>query len=169
MRSAIFVVFMLLTGVAQAIPVQWQLNFQFDDGGSGSGSFYFDADTNSYSGISIVTTAGSLFSGETYNYLMPSLSSESYNLYVVAQDGGDLTGVHGMAINFGNSLASVNYIDSIIGFAESFCVDAICSNNTDVLRNITSGTASAVPIPAAVWLFGSALFGLGFFRNQGAT
>jgi hypothetical protein len=169
MRTLIAVVLLSFANVSWAIPVQWQLDFQFDDGGSGSGSFYFDADTNNYSAISLVTTAGSLFSGETYNYLMPSIPSGWSNLYVVAQDGGDLTGVPGLAIDFGNSLANVNSIIPLVGFAESFCVDSFCSNNTEVLRGITSGTASSVPIPAAVWLFGSALAGLGWMRRKQAV
>ena len=169
MRKIFAIILLGFTNAAWAIPVQWELEFQFDDGGSGSGSFYFDADTIDYSAISIVTTAGSYFSGETYNYLMPVVSSGDMALYVLAQNGGDLEGTPGMAINFGSSLTNVGAVIQITGFIESFCVDAMCSDSTEVYRSITSGTVSSVPIPAAVWLFGSALAGLGWLRRKQAV
>ena len=40
---------------------------------------------------------------------------------------------------------------------------------TGMDRVIVSGLVTAVPIPAAVWLFGSALVGLGWFRRSQAA
>ena len=46
---------------AHATPVVWYLSgVTFIDGGAASGSFTYDADTNTYSAISISTTAGSI-------------------------------------------------------------------------------------------------------------
>ena len=61
----------LSVGVANAIPVTWHLeDFVFFDG-TASGSFVFDASTGQYSNISVVTTAGLLLPGESYNTPIP--------------------------------------------------------------------------------------------------
>ena len=53
-----------------ANPILWNLvGVTFDDGGTASGSFVYDADTNTYSNISITTTAGSAFGGATYTLI----------------------------------------------------------------------------------------------------
>jgi hypothetical protein len=55
---------------ASANPILWNLvGVTFDDGGTASGSFVYDADTNTYSNISITTTAGSEFGGATYTLI----------------------------------------------------------------------------------------------------
>ena len=53
---------------AHANPITWHLDgVAFDDGGTANGSFVYDADTNIYSDVSVVTTAGSAFAGAAYN------------------------------------------------------------------------------------------------------
>jgi hypothetical protein len=55
---------------ASANPILWSLvGVTFDDGGTAYGSFVYDADTNTYSNISITTTAGSAFGGATYTLI----------------------------------------------------------------------------------------------------
>jgi len=39
-------------------------------------------------------------------------------------------------------------------------------NNAGAIDNIRAYSASAIPLPAAVWLFGSALAGLGWLRRK---
>ena len=52
---------------SRAAPLEWTLlDATFDDGGVAFGSFVFDADTNTYSDISITTTAGTSHSGDAY-------------------------------------------------------------------------------------------------------
>lgn len=73
-RIGLFV--LLGTVVASAAPLTWTVTGVFDDGGSLSGSFTYDADTGSISNFNVTTTAGSTLSG--YNYT-PSDSSGFYN------------------------------------------------------------------------------------------
>lgn len=54
-------------------------------------------------------------------------------------------------------------IPILLGSSENLCGNSGCS--TDV-RLITSGSVSAVPVPAAVWLFGSGLIGLVDFARR---
>jgi hypothetical protein len=44
-------------GIAHAGPITWDVSGTFDYGGTISGSFTYDADTNVYSAIDLVTTA----------------------------------------------------------------------------------------------------------------
>jgi hypothetical protein len=39
-------------------------------------------------------------------------------------------------------------------------------NNNTFGLSLVSGSVSAIPIPAAIWLFGSALGGLGWMRHR---
>ena len=53
---------------AAAAPISWFLDgVTFDDGGTASGSFVYDASTNAFSNIAIATTAGSIRSGSPYS------------------------------------------------------------------------------------------------------
>jgi hypothetical protein len=65
--------------------------------------------------------------------------------------------------------------DVIIDFGARVSVDCGWSGTSNCLSGegnspfaSASATTSAVPIPAAVWLFGSALAGLGWFRRKTA-
>lgn len=52
---------MAITTAANAVPIQWTVSdTTFDDGGTVSGSFVYDADTNIYSNIRLKTTSGTV-------------------------------------------------------------------------------------------------------------
>ena len=172
MAKFLGVFLLFLAGPALAIPVQWHLvDVQFDDGGTAYGSFWFDVDSADYFDVDIVTTAGSEFSGESYSFLNPNeyiVSGDKF-LAVVSEIVPDMTGVPGMSILFFDPMTNVGGTLAITGFAESFCIDSTCSDATSELRAITAGsisTVAPVPLPAAVWLFGSALVGLGWMRRK---
>ena len=56
MRNALGVILLLVAGSVQAAPLTWTLNdAEFEDGSSLTGSFVFDAATNIYSDVNIVT------------------------------------------------------------------------------------------------------------------
>jgi hypothetical protein len=68
MKKLIAAFLLLGFGSAQAIPVIWTLEgVLFEDGGTASGSFVYDADTSTFSDTYIVTTSGSMFPGEAYH------------------------------------------------------------------------------------------------------
>ena len=59
--AALVSIVALFSASANATPVDWYLSgVTFTDGGTASGSFTYDADTSTYSAISISTTAGSI-------------------------------------------------------------------------------------------------------------
>lgn len=56
---------LLAAGSALAAPLTWYVSGTFADGGVISGSFTYDADTNTYSAVSVTVTGGAL-SGAAY-------------------------------------------------------------------------------------------------------
>jgi hypothetical protein len=150
-----------------AVPLTWTLNdIVFEDGGTATGSFVYDADANSYSNIDITTQGGDdSFYGGSYTQLFAPYSYSQNSGYV--QTESLLCGVPqdlcGFGLLFESNLTNAGGTKAII-FDNSISVEIRINSFQD--RDITSGTVSAVPIPAAVWLFGSALAGLGWMRRK---
>jgi hypothetical protein len=161
MRHALGVILLLLAGTAQAIPVTWTLDAVFEDGGTATGTFVYDAATNGYTGINLSSTDyldGEFQYGGEFYYVGGSPPTSSR-----LDAGGDsrqTDNVAGLILNWNGNLTNTGGTYGLIvpssemyGFYPAF-------------RVVTSGTVSAVPIPAAVWLFGSALAGLGWMRRR---
>ena len=161
---------------ANATPVSWELqNWLFDDGGSASGSFVFDADTNAFSSISITTTAGTKQSGASYGVPNPvSPGGGSFGLGLVAALSADLTGTPVLYAELLQDLTNSGGVIGVdlVGFSlESICAIPNCNLITlgGERRFLTGSVASVspVPVPAAVWLFGTALLGfVGMSRRR---
>ncbi|MEC9375100.1 MAG: hypothetical protein VYA80_01870 [Pseudomonadota bacterium] len=170
-------IWFLLSGAAQAITIEWTLNdVVFTDGGTASGSFFYDTDTSTYSNVSIATTTGSIRSGE--NYGNPAWAWGSIGLAVTPLELSDYTGAPGLLLIFtGGPLIDPTATYGLLsGYqAEGICGSVGCDgglSNVGV-RSIPAGlggtlTGTVVPIPAAVWLFGSALVLLGWMRKINA-
>ena len=151
---------------ASGTSITWTLeDVSFGDGNTASGSFMFDADTNTYSGINITSTG----SGANYTYLRPGSGTLDYGFTAVETTGSDLIGEYGFALVFVSSLTnlggSVDFgVNGLFSPYESICADFDCTLLLIANQNIvTSGRVTspgAVPIPAALWLFGSGLLGL---------
>jgi hypothetical protein len=169
MRLLFTVPLLLVAASLQAAPVTWQIDsLLFDDGGSGHGSFTYDANTNIYSDIYIVTTQGSVLDGAVYEDLNPSgiISGPTY-LIMVESIEPDMTGVPGMQFGFATELTNAGGTISLAGPSfETFCGDLNCFTTAEPRRSLVVGQISSVPVPAAVWLFGSALAGLGWMRRR---
>ncbi len=162
----------LLALPAQAAPLVWTFdNAVFEDGGVATGSFVFDADTGTFSAVSVTTTAGTLNAGASYTDV---LFGDATSAGLVT-GGGDLTGTPLLGLAFLPPLTSaggfVALIDIFFPPASSFeavCDDAGCATAT-FSRQFDDGArvASPVPVPAAAWLFGAALGALPLLRRRG--
>ena len=155
---------LLFSAMAEAIPVTWTLeNVVFEDGGTAYGSYTYDADTNIFTNLSITTTAGSIITiGQTYTLGCNYSGCGNLDDVVVAETPASYPPVFGFILdapmtNNGGSLAM------LIGPCQTSCE---FSADAQSFRNVISGSVSAVPIPPAVWLFGSALGGLGWLRRK---
>jgi hypothetical protein len=182
------ILLLLTNGLAWAVPVQWTLEDvtfaeelydgfvgtgEFIYGGAATGSFVYDADTNTYSDIAITTEAGTnlwfnsrTYDGEGTSWIYPPIDGASSDGLLLTEESGLLAaGDRTLILAFSSSLTNAGGTIALATYPESserFDAGAFLS-----YRQIVSGSVSSsvVPLPAAVWLFGSALVGLGYLRR----
>jgi len=172
-RGLVFALLANLTafGAASANPVTWTLqDWVFDDGGTASGSFVFDADTGVYSSINIITTAGSTLSGDSYGVPFPPYGGNEEIMLAVPEALADLTGSLVLAVTWADLLTNAggsvyaDLMESLV--AEFICLDATCFK-VDSARFLVSGfITSEVPLPAALPLFAAGLAGVASLRRR---
>lgn len=159
MRFLLLLLFLSIGTGAMAAPVTYALSdFNFADGGSAHGSFTYDSSSNIMSAVNIYTTSGTAFTGDAYgtgvaNWLYLEFYTDNFpgttneTAFVLSLNQGAISGT--------------------AQGTEFLCTGEWCSGSSIGLRSIVgSGTLTAVPLPAAVWLFGSALAGLGWIRRK---
>ena len=146
--------------IAEAVPLTWTLNgVIFRDGGTANGSFVYDADTNIFSDFEINTTAGADFAGATYTdflfgdgaafQVVPDASLPSLD--------GSLDFTIVMTSPLTNNGGTIDVLIALEGLCQNAACDALSTiRNTEFL----TGSVTAVPIPTALYLFGSGLLGL---------
>lgn len=159
--AALGLIFLLsLPSVASAdgVTVVWTFSgVTFDDGGTVSGSFDYNALHNTFSAIDITTTAGSAFAGTTYTSLSGGFGSTAFGP-VLGKPSGDLTNTDLLLLMFNSALTDSGGPVSFFFGAEGTCDSSNCGSNT-TLRTITGGELSGTPIvttpePSAVLLLG---------------
>ena len=173
MRSLFATAFLFLAGSVHALQVQWTVdNAEFIDIGANpysvTGTFTYDADTLAVSNVSISTQSSNYFfgtdvSGNGSQFVFSnSDDSPSHWSRLVLEFESPLNNAGG-AVNlvYGTPGLSLDLLEN--GSVE--CAGTICST---VIAAADGGsiTGSVVPIPAAAWLFGSALAGLGWIRRK---
>lgn len=147
--------FLLPTG-AKAVPLTYNLSgVTFSDSATASGSFQYDAVTNTYSNISIVTTNGGSRSGATYNFVSGGLVADSSEVLLVTMAGTGQTGLPGLALFFSPLLNGAGGVFTLTG-TEASCSDSQCNNPSGGTRTITAGTLSAGV--AATWFLDGVTF-----------
>ena len=143
----------------------------FDDGGTASGTFDYDADTNIFTDVNVTTTSGSLLSGANY----VSSHSSSFNpgfstglRFLTAPPPSGHSGLTTLSIIFITLTNAGGIFDLLTGAGvtarEDTCLDVACDTRL-IKRTVVSGTLSAVPLPAAGWLMMMALGLLGWRRQ----
>jgi hypothetical protein len=155
---------------ASASNILWDLvGVTFADGGTAIGSFDYNADTNIYSNVDIITMGGSLM-GATYLALDPGFTSTDLILAVVPNAAlANFTGTPLLALKFSPVLTDSGGAASLISpSAEGQCGNATCSAaSSDGLRFVTGGSVVAVPEPSALGLL--SLGGLGLALRKRAS
>lgn len=177
--GGLLAVFFLASGT-QAMPVQWFLqDVTFDDGGTATGSFYYDADTNIYDSVAISTSAafpfGAIYSDFNIRTDSPDPSTaEDLSLELFGLHVGD--DVIALGLAFDNALTntggtvflipgSVPVSPSFELYGDSCAGDPITCTFSEG-RSITGGFVTTVPVPSAAWLFYSAIAWLSWIRRK---
>jgi hypothetical protein len=183
----------LLTSIAvHAVPVIWTLQdvvyeagVGFEEGsieyGTASGSFVYDADTSVYSSVYITNSGPSNPNQpETWGYYNwwgygfgsgsdtpPNGPSNFLMAHANPQQYPEDPPQESLVFFFNESLSNAGG-QVLLTLGNSGTYDYSPGFPGDMRRAIISGSvvANVVPIPAAVWLFGSALAGLGWLRRK---
>ena len=183
-----------------AAPITWQLdNVTFASAqtqglgpfdGTATGSFTYDASTNTYSNVNITTTGSNYWGTDNCGdsalcgtYIratdwFSTLSATSLQATPTASDPVNAVGYYGISMQFaGSGLTNAGGVVDLYTAGgtdgEGICATAACdptgAGAVSAFRGFAGGSVSAVPIPAAAWLFGSAILGLfGIARRKRA-
>src|SRR5258707_518596 len=165
-RAVAGLVLFLMAGMpAAADSVTWNLvGVTFNDGGTASGSFVFDATTNTLSSVNITTSAGTAFGGATYLGVDPGFSPLA-TLFVVVPNPllSNFTGTPNLVLGFNTALTNsggtvgLQVLPSLATSFESPCGDAGCTFAHISLRSATAGEVVATPEPSTLFLLGTGL------------
>ena len=168
---------------AFAVPVEWTLqDVYLENGEQITGSFVFDVDapwdncdiahlcwSSGYSDFSFEIGSAAPWDAQSGAYVdlieySPGPSGPmdgALNLQVICCNGSALD-VPSLVFGFSESLTNAGGVVSVDG---AFYSGSFLGNSS---LQITSGSivANVIPIPAAAWLFASALAGLGWLRRR---
>jgi hypothetical protein len=149
--------FCITSGTAVARPVQWTLaNVTFSDGGTASGSFTYDADTNVFSAVDIVTISGTVVTGQTYAFTCNCGPGEGAAvLFALAQASNtNLSGAPFLWLPFAAPMTDAGGTIAInnanAGFNEGHCTGANCSSAVAPKAARLTGQIVGAPPPAPV-------------------
>lgn len=137
------------TAAAQAAPLQWTLkDVTFDDGGTATGSFVYDADSDTYSNVQLSTTAGSV--GGASDFRSKCVTPHCINalpelIFVASSNQSDLTNVTYLDIEPSAPLSNTPGTVELAFGMSTTCGNAACSTNGPGLRAFFSGQLVGVP------------------------
>lgn len=141
-----------MVGTASAGPVTWTINASLADGRTITGSFVYNADTNAYSSINVVTSGPG---GTTYTQagLGSTVTSTStrVQLFPAGAVSGSLAGVRNLYINFLTALTNAGGTRNVSGGQENTCSGTTCASPGAPSTSVAAGgTVTALASPAVL-------------------
>ena len=151
--------FLLFTPSGHAASILWTLtDIVFDDGGTATGSFIYDADTNMFSSVSVTTSGGSIDPGNYSDVLF----GDATNAGLVGQLLADYTGDRLLQLIFQTPLTNaggivdLTFINPAFSSFEFTCGDSGCFAGT-IERTMVTGGLIGTPVPATAPLMVSGI------------
>jgi len=169
--SSIFIV-----SSVQAETIRWTLqDVLLSDGQSATGSFDYDTDTSSVSNISLFTSGSASWDATYFNTSFETISDSYtctyYSCFFAPENATTGSVILEIALagawdRFDSPDTYDIYRGNALWRCGTDCLGGISS--VPPLAEVIDGsiTGALVPVPAAVWLFGSALAGLGWLRRR---
>ncbi len=163
--------------VLSAGPITWNFsNIVYGDGTTVTGSFVFDADTNTFSGLQATTSGGTSVPATSSwvfntNGVLPTLNAGGQTGFnAVDVLSADETGAHDISLfsDLGPILTNAGGTITLDLFETGTCANAICFAVNPPISSTGSGqfsAAAAVPEPSTLIFSGSALI-LAVFRRR---
>jgi len=143
--------FLLASLTAHAALVEWTLSgVTFTDGGTASGSFVYDATTQTETQFDITTTAGSALPGREYidNGTQPPYPALGFAVLDILNPA-NLTNAPFIAFSFSAALSDLGGTISLTtSSGEGSCSDAAC-NFGNYLRHVNGGSLIGVQLATA--------------------
>ena len=142
-----------ISASAFAIPVTFTLgNVRFTDGTLATGTFTYDADTNTYSAVNITTLPSAPNNGATFTFTCVApctgfTPNSTGVLFLTAASNSNLTGTTALNLNFAPQLSNLGGGSNVSGQQDT-CADPQCLGVTAPLRFIASGSVTAPGLPA---------------------
>ncbi len=168
---------------ANAVPIKWTLiDIVFDDGGTATGSFVYDAETDTYSNIRISTTSGDVGTAANLQHRCTAAPCIAFPADLIFMSAANQTNMTNLPyINFMLDAPPPNVPTTLaaVPVATATCSNTNCSGNLDDTRMAFAGALVgslyvAPTAPASVpvldqWglmLLASLLGGLTFWRQR---
>jgi len=154
----------LVAGPAMAGPLTWTLsNVTFDDGGTASGSFTYDADLDALTNWTITTTPGSTLGGTTYDPSGPAFTVGNAVFYFGANGIFDPY----LRLSTASGLTDAGGTVALLAGSSWECTN--CGTFRLVTGGSLSASAAGVPEPAAwaMMVVGFGAIGFAARRRQG--
>ena len=175
-----FMVSFFMLSTAQAETIRWTLqNAMLSDGQSVTGSFDYDTGSGEFSAISIFNSGAATWAATEFTQTVDSVSVippvDCQTYACVFLPDAATTGSIALELvwdNYPVYLTEAGTLNLLYGTSSMWlCDNSDCSSlfapggtRVDFVAGAILGTV--VPIPAAVWLFGSALAALGWLRRK---
>lgn len=157
---------------ARAVPLMWNLQgVTFDDGGTATGSFVYDADTQTYSAINIQTTGNLAFTytaGDLIGWAKSGFSVATGSFvgagFLDLMMVSDLTDAGGTVAIGPNGVFTAPFETT---YEANPLGGGVQLNYTSPpFRYISTGYVTSVPEPATFSLFGFGLLSIGFMWRR---
>jgi len=150
--------FVSLAAAASASPITWSLSGVTSLGTTITGSFTYNADTNTFSSIDIMTVGGSVIPSETWTVESDTGASGTF-LGLVDTSSSNQTGAHLLGLFFASPLTDLGGTVEIYETQQGTCSNATCSSfsvsnsgwnaNNGWNTNVTGDVTASSPAPSS--------------------